>query len=254
MFYASIVPRKQKKPFIQSSDLPLNISHFRHPTPKLVEKTPRKAPIHQNIAYWFQTPGIIGETNFHPLSPTFNVDTHTKEWNSGQKTHRPTLKGGGGGFEANVEYFWPNTRIFLNSFGVGCLNLAWCRIFTLAHRMDMILSHIWHMAQRSIAKKFGKVFTSWRHLMTSSKFLGADRFWPYVAIWQVMTLWSIDFCLEWCIMLHFFPKRLSCLSCSIDRRFVKFQCIDIKWWRHNPQNRPNLRIFTRSDHLPSLWL
>ena len=162
-------------------------------------------------------------------------------------------KEGEGGFGAIVDYFGPKPRTFLNSFGVGCLNLAWCRIFTFAHRMDLILSHIWHMAQRSIAKKFGKVFTSWRHLMTSSKFLGPDRFWPYMAIWQVMILWSIDFCLEWCSMLHFLPKRLSYLSRSIDRRFVKFQCIDIRWWRHSSQNWPNLRIFTRSDHLPYLW-
>ena len=163
-------------------------------------------------------------------------------------------KEGEGGFGAIVDYFGPKPRTFLNSFGVGCLNLTLCRIFTLVHRIDMILSHIWPMAQRSIAEKFGKVYTSWRHLMTSSKFLGQDWFWRYVAIWQVTILWSIDFCLEWCIMLHFFPKRLSCLSRSIDRRFVKFQCIDIKWWRHNHQNWPNLRIFTRSDHLPYLWL
>ena len=116
MFYASIVPRKQKKPFIQSSDLPLNISHFRHPTPKLVEKTRRKAPIHQNIAYWFQTPGIIGETNFHPLSPTFNVDTHTKEWNSGQKTHRPTLKRGGGGIWSQCWVFLAKHSYFSQQF------------------------------------------------------------------------------------------------------------------------------------------
>ena len=87
-------------------------------------------------------------------------------------------KEGEGGFEVTVEYFGPKPRTFLNSFGVGCLNLALCQIFTFVNRIDLILSHIWHMAQKSIAKKFGKVFTSWRHLMTSSKILGPDRILP----------------------------------------------------------------------------
>ena len=116
MFYASIVPRKQKKPFIQSPNSLFNISHFRHLTPKLVEKTHRKAHIHQNIAYWFQRPGIRGENNFYPLSPTFNVDTQTKEWNPGQKTRRSTLKGGGGGIWSHRWVFWAKTSYYSQQF------------------------------------------------------------------------------------------------------------------------------------------
>lgn len=104
------------------------------------------------------------------------------------------------------------------------------------------------MAHRSLTRKFGKISSTWRHLMTSSIIRGI---WPILAICDQSVGNSVLIYRIFRWMMHhavFSPERLLYLSRHMDKHFSKFQCIGINWWRHNCQNKPNLSIFPCIDH------